>query len=107
MLINGKRKYLWRTVDSEGEVLDILVQTRRNKRAALKLMRKLLKIQGYVPEAIVTGKLPSYGAALRALNMAKLHDFGGRKNNQVENSHLPIRQRERRMKRFKSAKSAQ
>jgi len=105
--INGKRMYLWRAVDSEGEVLDILVQSRRNKKAALKLMRKLLKKQGFVPDAIVTDKLPSYGAALDDLGLAKLHDFGGRKNNRAENSHLPVRQRERRMQRFKSAKSAQ
>jgi putative transposase len=63
--VNGKRSYLWRAVDSEGEVLDILVQSRRNKRAALELMRKLLKKQGFVPDAIITDKLPSYGAALR------------------------------------------
>ena len=61
--------YLWRAVDSEGEVLDILVQSRRNKKAALKLMRKLLKKQGYAPNKVVTDKLPSYGAALRDLNM--------------------------------------
>ena len=105
--INGKRKYLWRAVDDEGEVLEILVQTRRNKRAAIKLIRKLLKKQGYVPNTIVTDKLPSYGAALRELNLSKIHDFGGRKNNRAENSHLTVRQRERRMQRFKSAKSAQ
>jgi len=105
--INGKRKYLWRAVDGEGEMLDILVQSRRNKKAAVKLMRKLLKTQGYVPDAIVTDKLPSYGAALRELSLSRLHDFGGRKNNRAENSHLAVRQRERRMKRFKSAKSAQ
>ena len=105
--INGKRKYLWRAVDGEGEVLDILVQSRRNKKAALKLMRRLLKSQGYVPDAIVTDKLPSYGAALRELGLSRPHDFGGRKNNRAENSHLPIRQRERRMKRFKSSRSAQ
>ena len=105
--INGKRMYLWRAVDSEGEVLDILVQSRRNKRAALKLMRKLLKKQGFVPDAFVTDKLPSYGAALKDLGLSKKHDFGGRKNNRAENSHLPVRQRERRMQRFKSAKSAQ
>ena len=67
--INGKRMYLWRAVDSEGEVLDFLVQSRRNKKAALKLMRKLLKKQGYAPNKVVTDKLPSYGAALRDLNM--------------------------------------
>ncbi len=105
--INGKRMYLWRAVDCEGEVLDILVQSRRNKTAALKLMRKLLKRQGFVPDTIVTDKLPSYGAALRELGLSKRHDFGGRKNNRAENSHLPVRQRERRMQRFKLAGSAQ
>ncbi len=105
--INGKRMYLWRAVDSEGEVLDILVQPRRNKRAALKLMRKLLKKQGFVPDAFVTDKLPSYGAALNDLGLSKRHEFGGRKNNRAENSHLPVRQRERRMQRFKSPGSAQ
>ena len=107
VLINGKRMYLWRAVDSEGEVLDILVQRRRDKRAALKLMRKLLKNQGFVPDAFVTDKLPSYGAALGDLGLSKRHDFGGRKNNRAENSHLPVRQRERRMQRFKSPGSAQ
>ncbi|MDH3580756.1 MAG: IS6 family transposase [Hyphomicrobiales bacterium] len=105
--INGKRMYLWRAVDSEGEVLDILVQSRRNKKAALKLMRKLLKKQGFIPDAFVTDKLPSYGAALKDLRLSKHHDFGDRKNNRAENSHLPVRQRERRMQRFKSAGSAQ
>jgi transposase-like protein len=107
VFINSKRMYLWRAVDSEGEVLDILVQSRRNKRAALKLMRKLLKKQGYAPTQVVTDKLPSYGAALRDLNMSEKHVTGGRSNNRAENSHLPVRQRERRMQRFKSAGSAQ
>ena len=107
VLINGKRMYLWRAVDNEGEVLDILVQRRRDKRAALKLMRKLLKNQGFVPDAFVTDKLPSYGAALSDLGLSKRHDFGGRKNNRAENSHLPVRQRERRMQSFKSPGSAQ
>ncbi len=105
--INGKHSYLWRAVDNEGEVLEILVQSRRNKRAALKLMRKLLKKQGFIPDVIVTDKLPSYAAALRDLNLSDRHDFGGRKNNRAENSHLPIRRRERRMQRFKSPGSAQ
>ena len=82
--------YLWRAVDSEGEVLDILVQSRRNKKAALKLMRKLLKKQGYAPNKVVTDKLPSYGAALRDLNMTGKHVTGGRSNNRAENSHLPV-----------------
>jgi putative transposase len=103
--INGKRMYLWRAVD--GEVLDILVQSHRNKKAALKLMRNLLKKQGFVPDAFVTDKLPSYGAALKEIGLSKHHDFGGRKNNRAENSHLPVRQRERRMQGFKSAGSAQ
>ncbi len=94
-------------VDSEGEVLDILVQSRRNKNAALKLMRNLLKRQGFAPDAFVTDKLPSYGAALKDMGLAKHHDFGGRKNNRAENSHLQVRQRERRMQRFKPARSAQ
>ena len=105
--INGRQMYLWRAVDCEGEVLDILVQCRRNKKAALKLMRKLMKKQGFVPDAFVTDNLPSYGAALGDSGLSKRHDFGGRKNNRAENSHLPARQRERRMQRFKSAGSAQ
>ena len=79
--ISGKRMYLWRAVDSEGEVLDILVQSRRNKKAAFKLMRGLLKKQGFVPVTFVTDKLPSYGAALKDLGLARHPDFGGRKNN--------------------------
>ena len=105
--INGKRMYLWRAVDSEGEVLDILVQSRRNRKTALKLMRKLLKKQGFVPDAFVTDKLPSYGAALSDLGMKGKHVTGGRSNNRAENSHLPVRQREQRMQRFKSPGSAQ
>ena len=105
--INGETHYLWRAVDSEGEVLDILVQSRRNKKAALKLMRRVLKKQDFVPDTFITDKLPSYGAALKDLGLARHHDFGGRKNNQAENSHLPVRQREQRMQRFKSARSAQ
>ena len=84
MTINGKRMYLWRAVDCEGEVLDILVQSRRNKKAALKLFRKLLKNQGFVPDTIVTDKLPSYGAALKDLGLSRRHDFGGRKNTLTE-----------------------
>ena len=75
--INGRSMYLWRAVDCEGEVLDVLVQSRRNKRTALKLMRKLLKTQGFVPAAIVTDNLPSYGAALNDLGMKGKHITGG------------------------------
>jgi putative transposase len=105
--INGRQLYVWRAVDSEGEVLDILVQPRRDRKAALKLMRKLLKKQGVTPTTIVTDKLRSYSSALRALGVARRHDTGRWKNNRAENSHQPLRQRERRMKRFKSPGSAQ
>lgn len=105
--INGKRMYLWRAVDGEGEVLDILVQSRRDRKAALKLMRRLLKKQGYSPNAVVTDKLPSYGAALVNLGMRGKHETRGRSNNRAENSHQPVRLRERRMRCFKSARSAQ
>ncbi len=105
--IGGKRTYLWRAVDDEGEVLEVLAQSRRNKRAALKLMRKLLKKQGYIPEAIVTDKLGSYAAALRELGLEHLHVTGGRSNNRAEVSHQPTRRRERSMGRFKSPGSMQ
>ena len=74
--INGKQMYLWRAVDSEGEVLDILVQQRRDKEAAKKLLRKLLKKQGYAPSSIVTDKLRSYGAALGDLGLSNRHETG-------------------------------
>ena len=96
--------YLWRTVDGEGKVLDALVQKRRNKRAALKLMRKLLKNQGVRPTQIVTDKLKSYGAAFRYLRLGHLHVTGYRLNNRAESSNVPIRRRERKMQRFKIAK---
>ena len=105
--IGGKRTYLWRAVDDEGEVLEVLAQSRRNKRAALKLMRKLLKKQGYIPNAIVTDKLGSYAAALRELGLEHLHVTGGRLNNRAEVSHQPTRCRERRMGRHKSPGSMQ
>jgi len=105
--IRGQQMYLWRAVDSEGEVLDILVQKRRDKRAALKLMRKLLKRQGIPPDAVITDKLRSYGAALRDLGMTHKHVTGGRVNNRAESSHRPVRRRERHMQLFKSAGSAQ
>jgi len=105
--IGGKQMYLWRAVDGEGMVLDVLVQKRRNKRAALRLMRKLLRNQGVRPSKIVTDKLKSYGAALRDLDLGHLHETGNRLNNRAESSHVPIRRRERKMQRFKSQKSAQ
>jgi transposase-like protein len=97
----------WRAVDAEGEVLDVLVQSKRNKHAALKLMRKLLKKYAFVPERLVTDDLRSYGAAARDLRIELRHERGRWKNNRVENSHQPTRRRERKMQRFKSAGSAQ
>src|SRR5438067_309266 len=105
--IAGKRMYLWRAVDHEGEVLDMLVQPRRDTQAALRLMRKLLKKQGFAPKLLVTDKLGSYGSAFRQLRLACPHDRGLRKNNRAENSHQVVRRRERKMQRFKSARSAQ
>jgi putative transposase len=105
--IQGRRMYLWRAVDSEGEVLALLVQSKRNTAAALRLMRKLLKKQGYVPDELVTDKLGSYGAARRELRLSCRHEQGLRKNNRAENSHQPVRRRERKQQRFKSPGSAQ
>ena len=105
--IGGRLVYLWRAVDAEGEVLDVLLQTKRNKRAALKLMRKLLKKTGFVPDKVVTDELASYGAATRDLGLANRHERGRSRNNRAENSHQPTRRRERKMQRFKSMGSAQ
>src|SRR3982074_434844 len=105
--IAGKHMYLWRAVDHEGEVLEILVQRRRDERAAVKLMRKLLRKQGFAPQKVTTDKLRSYGAAFRHLGLSCHHEQGLRQNNRAENSHQVVRRRERKMQRFKSAASAQ
>ncbi len=105
--IAGKRFYLWRAVDDEGEVLDMLVQRDRDERAALKLMRKLLKKQDFAPTVVVTDKLKSYAAAFRKLGLSARHEQRLRANNRAENSHQPVRRRERKMQRFKSPGSAQ
>jgi transposase-like protein len=99
--------YLWRAVDAEGEVLDVLVQSKRNKHAAMKLMRKLLKRYGFVPDRMITDDLRSYGAAARDLGIESRHERGRWKNNRAENSHQPTRRREHKMQRFKSPGSAQ
>jgi hypothetical protein len=88
--------YLWRAVDAEGEVLDVLVQSKRNKHAALKLMRKLLRKYAFVPERLVTENLRSYSAAVWDLGIERRHERGRWKNNRAENSHQPTRRRERR-----------
>src|SRR5215207_6421940 len=85
--IQGRRMYLWRAVDSEGEVLDLLLQPKRDTEAALRLMRKLLKKQRYAPDELVTDKLGSYSAARRKLHLSCRHEQGLRKNNRAENSH--------------------
>src|SRR6478672_3842872 len=105
--IDGRMVYLWRAVDAEGESLDVLVQSKRNKSAALKLMRKLLKKYAFVPERLITDDLRSYGAAARDLGIESRHERGRWQNNRAENSHQPTRRRERKMQRFKSPGSAQ
>jgi len=107
VVINGRKYWLWRAVDSEGEMLEFLVQSRRNRRAALRLFRKLLRKQKVQPRTFVTDKLRSYGAALKALQLDIEHQQGIYQNNRGENSHLPVRRRERKMQRFKSPRSAQ
>jgi transposase-like protein len=107
VMIAGRRFWLWRAVDDEGEVLDLLVQGRRNKAAAVKLLRKLIKKQGFAPDVLVTDKLGSYGAARSELGLSARHEQGLRKNNRAENSHQPTRRRERKMQRFKSPGLAQ
>ena len=94
--IDGRMVYLWRAVDAEGEVLDVLVQAKRNKYAALKLMRKLLKNYGFIPDRLVTDDLRSYGAAARDLGIQNRHERGRWRNNRAANSHQPTRRRERR-----------
>src|SRR5213594_1182044 len=105
--INGARHYLWRAVDQHENVLDILVQSRRNKKAAKKFFRKLLKGLQYVPRAIVTDKLGSYAAAKAEVMPSVEHQQQGRLNNRAENSHQPTRERERRRRGFKSPGHAQ
>src|ERR671932_1027025 len=105
--IHGKRHYLWRAVDQDDNVLDILVQSRRNKQAAKKFFRKLLKGLRYVPRVIITDKLKSYGAAKCESLRGVEHRQHRYLNNRAENSHQPTRQRERTMRRFKSARHVQ
>jgi putative transposase len=105
--INGTQHYLWRAVDQDGTVLDILVQPRRDKGAAVKFLRKLLKGLAYVPRVVITDKLASYGAALREVLPSVEHRRHKGLNNRAENSHQPTRERERRMRRFKDPGHAQ
>jgi putative transposase len=104
--IKGERHYLWRAVDHEGEVLKSFVTKTRDKKAALKFLRKALRKHGQ-PEAIVTDKLRSYGAALREIGADARQETGRWVNNRAENSHLPFRRRERAMLRFRCMRSLQ
>ncbi|MEU1569421.1 IS6 family transposase [Streptomyces mirabilis] len=105
--VNGELKYLWRAVDQDGNVLDILVQNRRDKAAARRFFRRLMKKTGTVPRVVVTDKLRSYGAAHREVMPSVEHRSHKGLNNRAENSHQPTRQREHAMKGFRSAGGAQ
>ena len=104
--INGEMRYLWRAVDHEGEVLESFVSKERDKAAALKFIKKAMKRHGR-PQAIVTDRLRSYGAALKEIGNAERQETGRRLNNRAENSHLPLRRRERAMNRFRRMKTLQ
>jgi putative transposase len=104
--INGEMHYLWRAVDHEGEVLESFVTKQRDKAAALKFIKKALKRHGR-PQAIVTDRLRSYGAAMKEIGNADRQETGRRLNNRAENSHLPFRRRERAMNRFRRMKTLQ
>jgi len=101
--IRGRQQYLWRAVDEDGDVIDILVQPRRNRRAAIRFFRTLLKRQGRTPRRLITDKLPSYGAACRTVMPSVVQCTDPYANNRAEVSHEPTRQRERQMRGFKSA----
>ena len=105
--IGGRRMYLWRAVDQNGEVLDVLVQAKRDKQAARRLLRKLLKKHARPPRTIVTDKLQSYAAAIRELGLTGTHHQAKWKNNRIEGSHVPIRLRERKMQGFRTPGSTQ
>ena len=105
--VQGRRYYLWRAVDEDGDLLDILVQARRNRRAAVRFLRKMLKKQGQLPRRLITDKLRSYPAAHRAVMPSVVHCTQQYANNRAEVSHQPTRQRERQMRRFKSTTQLQ
>lgn len=104
--INGRQHYLWRAVDHEGEVLESFVTKTRDKKAALKFLKKSLKRHGRAKE-LVTDRLRSYGAALKDLGISDRQETGRWRNNRAENSHLPFRRRERAMLRFRRMRSLQ
>ena len=105
--IQGRRQYLWRAVDQDGDVLDILVQSRRDRWAATRFFRKLVKAQGRVPQRLITDKLLSYRAAHRTVMPSVVHSTRQDENNRAEVSHQSTRQREGQMRQFKSVGHAQ
>jgi putative transposase len=105
--INGQQQYLWRAVDQDGDVIDILLQPRRDQRAAERFLRRLVRGQGKEPFRMVTDKLKSYSAAKRTVLPKVSHDIQQYANNRAEVSHQPTRMRERQMRRFKSPRQAQ
>nr|WP_246217550.1 IS6 family transposase [Paraburkholderia panacisoli] len=105
--INGRKHWLWRAMDQHGAALDVLVQSRRDRHAARRLMRKLLKKHGRAPRVLVTDKLRSYAAANGDLGLNVEHRQHKGLNNRAENSHQPTRVREKVMRRFKSARHLQ
>ena len=105
--IQGRQQYLWRAVDEDGDVLDILVQSHRNRRAAVRFFRTLLKTQGRIPRRLITDQLRSYAAACRTVMPSVVHVTDQYANNRAEVSHQPTRQRERQMRRFTSAAHVQ
>jgi putative transposase len=105
--IRGKRHYLWRAVDQDGDVIDILLTKRRDRQAAKRFFRKALKRQGQVPWQLVTDKLRTYQAAHREVFPSVVHRTGLYENNRAEVSHQHTREQERQMRRFKSPQQAQ
>jgi putative transposase len=104
--VNGKLRYLWRAVDHEGEVLEAVVTTKRDKLAALKLLKRIMKKYGS-PCSVVTDGCGAYSAAMKEIGSADRHEVGCRLNNRAENSHQPFRRRERAMQRFRNLKTLQ
>jgi len=105
--VRGKRRYLWRAVDQDGDVLDVLVQERKDKQAAVRFFKKLMKGQGRSARLMITDKLPSYGAARKAVMSTSMHRHERYANNRAEVSHEHTREQERQMRRFKSPGQAQ
>ncbi len=107
LMIDGRNQYLWRAVDQDGEVIDILVQSHRDSRAAERFFRKILRVEGTLPRRVITDRLGSYSVAMKKLMPSVEHIKDKGANNRAENSHQPTRQREQRRDRFRSAGSAQ